>query len=281
MAIAANEIVLTPVTPTIGAVVSGIDLSRPLGNAGFVAVQDALQRHKVLFFEEQHLTPRQHRDFAASFGKLHIHPIYPQVEDEPEILVLDNHADNPTDNDTWHTDVTFIETPPLGSILVARQLPSHGGDTLWSNMAAAFAALSAPLQALLSGLRAEHDFAKSFPAERYSEKVGDDGWQRARTRNPPVVHPVVRTHPASGDKGLFVNEGFTTRILGLTVRESDALLRFLFEHIARPEFTCRWRWKPNSVAFWDNRITQHFAVNDYLPQRRVMHRATILGDRPV
>lgn len=281
MASAESNIVVTPVTPTIGAVVGGIDLSRPLGNAGFVAVQDALLRHQVLFFEQQNLTPRQHRDFAASFGDLHIHPIYPHVADQPEIIVLDNHADNPTDNDNWHTDVTFIETPPLGSVLLARELPPHGGDTLWSNMAAAFAALSAPLQALLTSLTAVHDFAKSFPAEEYAAKVGEDGWQRARAKNPPVVHPVVRTHPATGVKGLFVNEGFTTRILGLTARESDAVLRFLFEHIARPEFTCRWRWKPNSVAFWDNRVTQHFAVNDYLPHRRVMHRATILGDRPV
>jgi taurine dioxygenase len=280
MASVESNVVVTPVTPTIGAVVSGIDLSHPLGNANFVAVQDALLRHQVLFFEQQNLTPRQHRDFAAAFGDLHIHPIYPHVADQPEIIVLDNHADNPTDNDNWHTDVTFIETPPLGSILLARELPPHGGDTLWSNMAAAFAALSTPLQALLTGLSAVHDFAKSFPAEEYAAKVGEEGWQRARAKNPPVVHPVVRTHPATGVKGLFVNEGFTTRILGLTARESDALLRFLFEHIARPEFTCRWRWKPNSVAFWDNRVTQHFAVNDYLPHRRVMHRATILGDRP-
>jgi taurine dioxygenase len=281
MVTAESNIVVTPVTPTIGAVVSGIDLSRPLGNANFVAVQDALLRHQVLFFEQQSITPRQHRDFAASFGDLHIHPIYPQVADQPEIIVLDNHADNPTDNDNWHTDVTFIETPPMGSILLARELPPHGGDTLWSNMAAAFAALSAPLQTLLTGLSAVHDFAKSFPAEQFAPKVGEEGWQRARAKNPPVVHPVVRIHPATGVKGLFVNEGFTTRILGLTARESDALLRLLFEHIARPEFTCRWRWKLNSIAFWDNRVTQHFAVNDYLPHRRVMHRATILGDRPV
>jgi taurine dioxygenase len=281
MVTAESNIVVTPVTPTIGAVVSGIDLSRPLGNANFVAVQDALLRHQVLFFEQQSITPRQHRDFAASFGDLHIHPIYPQVADQPEIIVLDNHADNPTDNDNWHTDVTFIETPPMGSILLARELPPHGGDTLWSNMAAAFAALSAPLQTLLTGLSAVHDFAKSFPAEQFAPKVGEEGWQRARAKNPPVVHPVVRIHPATGVKGLFVNEGFTTRIIGLTARESDALLRLLFEHIARPEFTCRWRWKLNSIAFWDNRVTQHFAVNDYLPHRRVMHRATILGDRPV
>jgi len=275
------DISVTLVTPTIGAIVSGLDLSQPLGNAGFVAVQEALLRHKVLFFERQALTPRQHRDFAAAFGQLHIHPIYPHIAEQPEIIVLDNHADNPTDNDNWHTDVTFIETPPMGSILLARQVPPQGGDTLWSNMAAAFDALSPRIQTLLVDLSAEHDFAKSFPAERHSAADGGGTWQQARAKNPPVVHPVVRTHPATGAKGLFVNEGFTTRILGLTGRESDALLRFLFEHVARPEFTCRWKWKPNTVAFWDNRVTQHFAVNDYLPHRRVMHRATVLGDRPV
>jgi taurine dioxygenase len=146
-------------------------------------------------------------------------------------------------------------------------------------MTAAYAALSQPIKALLHDLQAEHDFAKSFPPERFTATGVD--WQRARAKNPPVVHPVVRTHPASGAKGLFVNEGFTTRILGLAARESDALLRLLFEHVARPEFTVRWQWKPNAVAFWDNRCTQHYAVSDYLPHRRVMHRATILGDRPV
>jgi taurine dioxygenase len=148
-------------------------------------------------------------------------------------------------------------------------------------MTAAHAALSQPIKDLLQGLKAEHDFAKSFPPERFTTADGEASWQRARAKNPPVVHPVVRTHPVSGAKGLFVNEGFTTRILGLTARESGALLGLLFEHVARPEFTVRWRWQPNAVAFWDNRCTQHYAVSDYLPHRRVMHRATILGDRPV
>jgi taurine dioxygenase len=270
---------ITPVTPAIGALVEGIDLSQPLADAAHAELSNALLRHQVLFFLDQYLTPRQHRDFAACFGSLHIHPIYPTVSEQQEIIVLDTHRENPPDSDVWHTDVTFIETPPLGAVLYARQLPPTGGDTLWSSMTAAYAGLSPPVKTLLAELRAEHDFAKSFPPERFSDE-GEANWQRARIKNPPVVHPVIRTHPVSGAKALFVNEGFTTRILDLAPRESDALLRFLFEHIARPEYTVRWQWRPNAVAFWDNRCTQHFAVSDYLPHRRIMHRATILGDRP-
>jgi taurine dioxygenase len=278
---AAPNFTVTPLNPTIGAVIEGLDLSLPLSEAAQAKVGDALLRHQVLFFPDQQLSPRQHRDFAAAFGALHIHPIYPNVSEQPEIIILDNHPGNPTDSDNWHTDVTFIATPPMGGVLYAKQLPPNGGDTLWASMTAAYDALSQPVKTLLQDLRAVHDFAKSFPPERFTTGDGEANWRQARAKNPPVSHPVVRTHPVSGAKGLFVNEGFTTAILGLTPRESDALLRMLFEHVARPEFTVRWQWKPNAVAFWDNRCTQHYAVNDYLPHRRVMHRATILGDRPV
>jgi len=235
----------------------------------------------VLFFEDQDLTPRQQRDFAAKFGALHVHPLYPQLADLPDVLILDNHAGNPTDNDAWHTDVTFIDTPPLGALLYARELPPEGGDTMWSSMTAAYRALSPPLRAFLSTLNAEHNFLRSFSPERkVSVNAGQDRYDAARREHPPVVHPVIRTHPETGEEGLFVNFGFTTKILGLSGKESRTLLKFLHEHIQQPEFLVRWRWKPNSVAFWDNRCTQHFAVNDYLPHRRVMHRVTIMGDRP-
>ena len=277
---AVSNIAVTPLNPTIGAIVDGIDLAQPLSGPSHRRLEQALLRHQVLFFLEQKMTPRQLRDFAAAFGQLHIHPIYPHTPEQPEIIVLDNNPANPTDSDTWHTDVTFIETPPMGAVLYARELPPCGGDTMWSSMTAAFAALSTPIQSLLLGLKASHDFAKSFPADRHAAD-GGEAWRQARAKHPPVIHPVVRKHPATGEKALFVNEGFTTHILGLTPRESDALLQLLFEHVARPELTVRWPWRKNAVAFWDNRCTQHFAVNDYLPQRRVMHRATILGDRPV
>ncbi|MEK1904358.1 MAG: taurine dioxygenase, partial [Pseudomonas sp.] len=186
------------------------------------------------------------------------------------------------DNAIWHTDVTFLPTPALGAVLSAKQLPAYGGDTLWASSSAAFEALSKPLQKLLDGLTASHDFTRSFPLERFGNTPEALArYHEVQRQHPPVNHPVVRTHPVTGRKGLFVNEGFTSRINELELTESDALLRFLFAHSTRPEFTIRWRWQENDVAFWDNRITQHYAVDDYRPARRVMHRATILGDVPV
>jgi taurine dioxygenase len=277
-----NRIEILPLNPTIGARVSGVDLAEPQPDAVVADIRGALLRHKVLFFEDQDLTPQAQRDFAKRFGDLHIHPVYPQVEGVPEILVLDNHKDNPTDNDNWHTDVTFIETPPLGSLLYAKHLPPIGGDTIWSDSEAAFAALSPTFQAFLSGLEAVHDFTKSFPPDRQvAQNAGEERYGKARRDHPPVTHPVVRTHPETGRQGLFVNYGFTTRIKGLSSKESGAILRLLFEHIQKPEFLVRWTWKPGALAFWDNRVTQHYAVNDYLPHRRIMHRATVLGDRPI
>ncbi len=276
-----SRIEVRALTPTIGAVIGNIDLSRHLDDEEIAAIRAALLAHKVIFFEDQHLTPLEHRDFAARFGPLHTHPLYPGVPEAPEMFVLDNHAGNPTDNDSWHTDVTFIETPPLGAVLYAKQLPPVGGDTVWANMQAAYEALSAPMRDFLAGLDAVHDFARGFPARGIvAKRSGAEKHSRAVEEHPPVVHPVVRTHPETGADGLFVNYGFTARIKGLRRNESDAILNMLFAHIQKPEFQVRWRWKENAIAFWDNRITQHYAVNDYLPQRRVMHRATILGDRP-
>lgn len=271
---------LQRLTAAIGARVEGIDLSQVLTPAHKGAIEAALVEHQVLFFQGQSLEPATQRAFALNFGALHIHPIYPTATDVPEIIVLDTGGHNQPDNDNWHTDVTFIQTPPLGAILAAKQLPPTGGDTLWTSGRAAYAALSPRIRGLLDGLEAEHDFTKSFPQERWSQNDGGERWQEARRKHPPVIHPVIRRHPVSGMPGLFVNEGFTTRILGVTAKESDALLRLLFEHVQRPEFVVRWRWSEGDVAFWDNRLTQHYACADYLPHRRVMHRATILGDRP-
>jgi taurine dioxygenase len=270
-----------PVSAAIGATVGGIDLAADLGNAAVAAIGTLLDRHRVLFFEDQTLTPRQQRDFAARFGALHVHPLYPHDAEVEEIIVLYTHAGNPPDNDNWHTDVTFIETPPMGSVLYARQLPPVGGDTLWSNMVAAYRGLSDRLQRFLDGLAASHDFAKSFPPDRFVGPAEQAQWQQTRARHAPVIHPVVRTHPSTGEKCLFVNSGFTTHIVDLPRAESDAVLGLLFQHVAKPEFTCRHRWRVNDVAFWDNRCTQHYALADYLPHRRVMHRATIIGERPV
>lgn len=272
---------IKPLTPAIGAVVEGVDLAQPLSDDLLGAVRQALLDHKVIFFEDQHITPVQHRDFAARFGPLHTHPLYPGVPEAPELFILDNHAGNPTDNDAWHTDVTFIETPPMASILYAKSLPPLGGDTLWSNMQLAYEQLSAPMRDLLVGLDAVHDFARGFPTRGIvANAAGAAKHAEEVARHPPVLHPVVRTHPETGADALFVNYGFTERIKGLRRKESDAILAMLFAHIQQPEFLVRWRWSENAIAFWDNRITQHYAVNDYLPHRRIMNRATVLGDRP-
>ncbi|MFS2123803.1 taurine dioxygenase [Pseudomonas sp. Pseusp97] len=272
---------IEPISPALGAIVSGVRLADPLDDAAQRQIEQALLDHHVLFFRDQPLTPSQQAKFAARFGDLHIHPIYPSSPEQREVIVLDTAVTDVRDNAIWHTDVTFLETPALGAVLAAKQLPPYGGDTLWASGIAAFDALSKPLQQLLDGLTATHDISKSFPQERFGATDADLArLEEARRKNPPRSHPVIRTHPVTGRKALFVSDGFTTRINELEPAESRAILDLLFAHFARPEFTVRWRWKENDVAFWDNRVTQHYAVDDYRPQRRVMHRATILGDKP-
>ncbi|APC16546.1 taurine dioxygenase [Pseudomonas frederiksbergensis] len=276
-----SSLSITPLSTALGAQISGVDISQPLNLEQHDAIEQALLKHQVLFFREQPINPQQQARFAANFGDLHIHPIYPNVPEQPEVLILDTAETDVRDNAVWHTDVTFLPTPALGAVLSAKLLPEFGGDTLWASGIAAYEALSVPLQNLLQGLTATHDFIKSFPLERFGttpEALAQ--WEAARKKNPPLSHPVIRTHPVSGRRSLFVNEGFTTRINELSDTESEAILKLLFAHATRPEFTIRWRWQESDVAFWDNRVTQHFAVDDYRPARRVMHRATVLGDVP-
>ena len=272
---------ITRLTPTIGAQIEGIQLGQPLSDGDYAAINDALVENLVLFFRNQILTPRQHRDFAAHFGKLHVHPIYPSHPEASEIMVLDSELTDLVDNAIWHTDVTFTQTPPMGSILVARQLPDWGGDTLWSSNIAAYDSLSPPMQTFLHGLTATHSIAQSFPAERFGgTPEAQERLETAKRKNPPVTHPVLRKHPVSGLMGLFVQDGFTTHINELTPAESKALLTFLYAHSIKPEFTVRWKWRDGDIAFWDNRLTMHYAIDDYKPARRIMNRATIIGDRP-
>ena len=267
--------------PALGALIEGIDLTRDISENQREQLHAALLKHQVLFFEKQPITPLQQRALAARFGSLHIHPVYRNVPEVPEIIVLDTDDDNPPDNDNWHTDITFTEAPAQTAILSVQHLPPTGGDTLWASNSAALEALSAPYRRLLEGLHAEHDFLKSFPAWRFARTPEERvRWEAARDKHKPVLHPVIRTHPETGQQALFVNEGFTTRIVELSASESDAVLRQLFAHVAKPEFVVRWRWKRHDLAIWDNRITQHYACANYLPHRRVMHRATVLGDKP-
>ncbi len=268
-------------TPAIGALISGINLCEPLAPAHCSELSALLVENHVLFFENQPLTPRQHRDLAANFGPLHVHPVYPHDPEVEEIIVLDTNVKNPPDSDTWHTDVPFIECPPMGSLLSARVIPPSGGDTLWSSCIAAYDALDDEYKLLIENLTAEHDLAAAFTDSRYGESAeAREQLAAARKNNPPMIHPVVRTHPVSGKRGIYVNQSFTTRIIELAPDKSAEVLQFLTSHVACPEFVVQWKWKPYDLAFWDNRLTQHFANADYLPHRRVMHRATILGDKP-
>ncbi|BAU38422.1 alpha-ketoglutarate-dependent taurine dioxygenase [Acetobacter pasteurianus NBRC 101655] len=271
----------TPLSPAIGAIVSGVNLAQSLTAETESRLRELLLRHQVLFFRNQSITPRQQRDFAQRFGPLHQHPIYPTVADVPEIIVLDTEQNDLKDNALWHTDVTFSQTPPLGAVLAARHLPPSGGDTLWASATAAYDALSDGMKLRLEHLTALHDFTHSFPLSRFGRTEAEkQKWLRTREQQPPVEHPVIRIHPETNKRAIFVNEGFTTEVCGLEIEESAALLRFLFQHLSKPEFSVRWTWREGDVAFWDNRATQHYAVDDYRPHRRIMHRATILGDRP-
>jgi len=270
---ASNAIEIRPVTPRIGAEIFGIDLNQPLSDQAFQTIHQALMDHLVIFFRDQDLTPQAQMAFGARFGRLHIHPAAPSVPGFPEAMII--HADaNSTyvNGESWHSDVSCEEEPPMGSILRIHTLPEIGGDTLFANMYAAFEALSAPMQTMLRGLTAVHDGELLYRG-RYT---GND----AGRVYPKATHPVIRTHPVTGRPALFVNSFFTSRIVELSKAESDALLAFLFRHIETPEFACRFRWQKNSVAFWDNRSAQHHALWDYFPATRSGVRVTICGDRP-
>jgi taurine dioxygenase len=278
-----------PLTGTLGAVIHGVDLSQPLDEQQVVAVRSAVLSHRVVFFRDQHLTPTQQVAFARNFGTLTpAHPLVGGLDDEhPEVLQLDS-ADYPLGvgrrgtgtsyNNRWHTDVTFSASPPAFAILAGRVIPSRGGDTLWADLVDAYATLSPPIRHLLDDLVAVHDASATFNRFRAEDPSGE---QRAKlSQLQPVRHPVVRVHPETGERGLFVNDTFTSAIEGLTPAESQALLALLYEHTVEPERVVRWHWREGDVAFWDNRATAHYAAADYT-ERRVMHRITIAGDRPI
>lgn len=266
---------LTKVTPHCGAYVNGIHLSKPLDDGTIEMLTSALAEHCVLFFRDQEMTPEQQKALGRRFGELHIHPAFPRVaEGHPEVMEI--YADGNTQRiagEDWHSDVSCDAEPPLGSILYMLETPPVGGDTLFASLYAAFEAMSESMQSFLGGMTAEHD------GKHVYRRYGDDARLRDESY-PRSEHPVVRTHPVSGQKGLYVNRTFTTRIVQLNQNESDSVLELLFEHIEQPEFHCRFQWQPGSVAFWDNRCAQHHAMWDYFPNRRRGLRVTIKGDAP-
>jgi taurine dioxygenase len=268
-------------TPAIGAVIEDINLFAPLSDAEIAEIRAALNEHLVLFFRGQTLDSVQQRDFASQLGPLYTHPFYAGADGAPEIMILENDATRRPTADRWHNDVTYLEAPPKGAVLYAEEIPPLGGDTLWANMYLAYETLSDPVKDLVSNLRAVHSFAKNFTPERFTAMGMEDKRDAIYAAHPPVSHPVARTNPATGRKALFVNQDFTTHIEGISSRESEALLRLLYDHMAQPEFQVRWRWQVGDVAIWDNRWAQHCALGDYYPQRRKVRRATISGDRPI
>ena len=280
---------IRPITPTIGAEIVDVDLSS-IDDAIFAAIRRALHDRLVIVFRDQHLSPENHLAFARRFGELEPpHPVFAHLPEHPEVSILENHGGQGVYNDEWHTDVTFRECPALGSILYARVIPESGGDTLWSNMYAAYDSLAAPVKEMVDGLTAVHDICGGGPYGRvpnYREIVlaQPDGLHRLHKIEsdfPPVSHPVVRTHPETGRRALFVNRSFTTRIEGVSKLESAWLLGMLLEHAEQVAFQMRHRWRVNDLVMWDNRCAQHLAVADYAPAHRLMHRITVQGDRPV
>ena len=270
---------VNPLSSALGAELHGVDLANDLSDEVFQEIRRLLVEHEVIFFRDQAISPEQHRALAASFGPLQTHPAYETVDGIPEITILESTAEKPTKIEAWHTDMTFRQHPPLGCVLRSKIVPPKGGDTMWASMTAAYDALSAPMQVFLSGLTAEHDFSHGFK-ESLAEPGGRERLAQAVADNPPVIHPVIRTHPETGKKVIYVNSLFTTRIIELSREESQAVLNFLFEHVTTPEFSCRFNWRPDSIAIWDNRSTQHKPINDYFPAHRMLHRVVIDGDKP-
>jgi alpha-ketoglutarate-dependent taurine dioxygenase len=262
-------------TPSIGGEIFGADLSKPLGNQQFQEVHDALMDRLVIFFRDQNLSPERHKEFGRRFGKLHVHPAaLTELPDHPEIFVIK--ADEKSKRiagEEWHSDVSCDAEPPMGSILYLTTVPPDGGgDTMFANMYLAYESLSEPIKRMLDGMTAIHDGEHVYRG-RYD--VDDAGKTYPRSE-----HPVVRTHPVTKKKCLFVNRVFTTRIVGLKRNESTAILEMLYRHIETPELCVRFRWQPKSIAFWDNRCAQHHALWDYYPNKRYGHRVTVSGDKP-
>lgn len=265
---------LTPLGPVIGAEIEGIDLRQPISVEVRNELERALLEWKVLFFRNQVITSEQHIGFAKLWGELERHPFLPQGSAE-EVTRFEKDANMQGRENNWHTDVSWRVEPSLGAVLRISEVPPAGGDTLWADMGAAYDNLPEEVKERIDGLTAIHDFSPSFGLGMKPEVLA-----AKQKEFPPAEHPVVRKHPVTGRKTLFVNPIFTTHIVGLDPEESEKLLRYLFHQAEIPEYQVRFRWEAHTLAFWDNRSTQHYAVNDYYPNRRVAERVSIIGDRP-
>jgi taurine dioxygenase len=276
---ATDRVTLTPQSSTIGAEITGVDLREPLAPATRDALYGALLDWKVIFFRDQDITAEQHLAFAREFGDLEIHPFAAGDETHPEILRIHHGEKAPGKENVWHSDVTWRTAPSLGSILRLRKVPDVGGDTLFADMTAAYRGLPADIRDAVEGKLALHDF--SFFRDRLLRKGATDAEMADFDRQyPNPEHPVIRTHPDTGEQSIYVNRAFTRRILGVSDEESTRLLEFLYAQATYPEYQCRFRWTENAIAFWDNRACQHYAVSDYWPRERIAERVTVVGDTP-
>ena len=268
-----------PVSPALGAEIGGVDLSQSLGDDVIAEIRQAWLEYRVVFFRDQDITPEQHLAFARRFGDLATYPMVKGLDDYPEIApVIKLEHQTVNFGGIWHSDTTYLPQPPMGAILVARELPPKGGDTLFANMVMAYEALPEAMKERLSGLIAINSSAKDHVAKSREDRQKDmDDVPEPLS----AEHPAVRTHPETGLKSLYVNRGHTVGFKGMVEDESAPLLEELFEHQTRGEFTCRFQWRPGSIAFWDNRSAQHNPINDYHGHKRVMHRITLAGDVPV
>ncbi len=269
---------VTPLTPSIGAIISEVSLNKDLNSDTIEQIYSALIKHQVVFFRDQNISPESHLKLAESLGEIDPgHPVYPHVEGHQSIVLLKNDANNRPDTNDWHKDLTFKPSPPFASILHGVKVPKVGGDTLWASMSAAYDKLPNGWKEHLEELEAIHDMG-TFRNDFYKEG-GIDSVNNALKKVGSAVHKVIGTHPISGLKYLNVNQSFTRNIVNESQGPSDHILQFLFQHISKPEFQVRFHWEDNSVAIWDNRITQHYAVFDYLPEFRHMQRVTVVNDK--
>ena len=275
-----DRIRVKPLSSALGAEISGVDLGKVLDDDTIAEIRRAFLAHLVIFFHDQSLTPEQYLRFAHAMGEPSEYPFVEGMDSYPEITeVIKKEDERVNFGGIWHSDTTYLECPPMGTMLYAREIPPLGGDTLFANMIMAYESLSPGMQRLLDGLTAVNSAEKSVAAATRADRLRE----RPREAGDTVTvaeHPLVRTHPETGSKALYVNPGHTVRIAGLSEAESAPILDYLYQHQTRPEFTCRFRWRRDSLAFWDNRATQHYPLNDYHGHHRVMQRITLAGDRP-
>lgn len=276
-----NTMHIKRIAGALGAELLDIDLATQLTPESARAVRQALLDHQVIFMKRQRLTPDQFLQFAQAMGEPVEYPFVKGLDGFPHIIEVKKLAHEKSNfGGIWHSDTTYLDAPPMGSMLLSREVPPYGGDTLFASQYAAYEALSDTMRRMIDPLRGISSSAKADVSKTREDRIKTDGKQEA-PKEYRAEHPVVRTHPETGRKALFVNVAHTAGIVGLTDDESAPLLRFLFEHQIKPEFTCRFNWEPDAIAFWDNRCVQHNPVNDYHGHRRVMHRITLQGDKPV